>query len=119
VVTFLEQVALVESEYSQGEKTGRSRDGVRLMTMHQAKGLEFLYVFVVGLEEGILPHSRSIEDQFQLEEERRLFYVAITRAMRKLYLTHARRRFIFGRRSESLKSRFIRTEADEAQEDYW
>jgi DNA helicase-2/ATP-dependent DNA helicase PcrA len=119
VVEFLEQVALVESEYSQGEKTGRSRDGVRLMTMHQAKGLEFPYVFVVGLEEGILPHSRSIEDQFQLEEERRLFYVAITRAMKQLYLTYARRRFIFGRRSEGIKSRFIRSEKDEEMEDYW
>jgi DNA helicase-2/ATP-dependent DNA helicase PcrA len=119
VVTFLEQVALVESEYSQGEKTGRTREGVRLMTMHQAKGLEFPYVFVVGLEEGIMPHSRSAEDIYQLEEERRLFYVAITRAMRKLFLTHARRRFIFGRRFESMKSRFIRTADEEERQDYY
>lgn len=119
LVTFLEQVALVESEYSQGEKTGRSREGVRLMTLHQAKGLEFPVVFIAGLEEGVLPHSRSIDDIFQLEEERRLFYVGITRARQHLILTHARRRYIFGRRTEGLKSRFIRTEADEQEYDYF
>ncbi len=119
VVAFLEQVSLVESEYSQGEKTGRSRDGVRLMTLHQAKGLEFPVVFIVGLEEGILPHSRSIDDTLQLEEERRLFYVGITRAREQLKITYARRRYIFGRRSEGLKSRFIRTEEDEREYDYF
>ena len=77
------------------------------MTLHQAKGLEFDYVWVIGLEEGLLPHSRSVDDLFQLEEERRLFYVGITRARRKLYITHARRRFIFGRREETMKSRFL------------
>ncbi len=119
VVAFLEQVSLVESEYSQGEKTGRSRDGVRLMTLHQAKGLEFPVVYIVGLEEGILPHSRSIDDTLQLEEERRLFYVGITRAREQLKITYARRRYIFGRRSEGLKSRFIRTEEDEREYDYF
>ncbi len=104
---FLEQVALVESEYFAGERKKGSQDGVRLMTLHQAKGLEFPVVFIVGVEEGILPHSRSIEDYFQLEEERRLFYVGITRAKDKLYITYAHRRFIFGRRSESMKSRFL------------
>ncbi len=104
---FLEQVALVESEYSAGEKDGRSKDGVKLMTLHQAKGLEFPVVFITGLEEGILPHSRSMDDLYSLEEERRLFYVGITRAIRKLYVTYAKRRFIFGRRSDSIKSRFI------------
>jgi DNA helicase-2/ATP-dependent DNA helicase PcrA len=69
--------------------------------------LEFPYVFIVGVEEGILPHSRSIDDLFQLEEERRLFYVGITRAQKKLYITYAQRRFIFGRRAEAMKSRFI------------
>lgn len=107
LVDFLEQVALVESEYFEGEKRKRQGEGVRLMTMHQAKGLEFPYVFIVGLEEGILPHSRSVEDIYQLEEERRLFYVAITRAREKLFITYARRRFIFGRRTEAAKSRFI------------
>ncbi|MDO8497904.1 MAG: UvrD-helicase domain-containing protein [bacterium] len=104
---FLEQVALVESEYFQGERKGNSNEGVRLMTLHQAKGLEFPYVFIVGLEEGLLPHSRSINDMFQLEEERRLFYVGITRAKKKLYITFARRRFIFGRRTDGAKSRFL------------
>lgn len=107
LVQFLEQVALVESEYSEGEKKGKNKNGVRLMTLHQAKGLEFNNVFIAGLEEGILPHSRSIDDQFQLEEERRLFYVGITRAREKLFITNARRRFIFGRRNEAIKSRFI------------
>ncbi len=103
---FLEQVALVESEYFEGEKKS-NRDGVRLMTLHQAKGLEFSMVFIVGLEEGILPHARSIDDLYELEEERRLFYVGITRARHRLYLTYTRRRFIFGRRGEAMKSRFI------------
>lgn len=103
--SFLEQVALVESEYFAGEK--KSREGVRLMTLHQAKGLEFKAVFIVGLEEGILPHSRSLEDPYALEEERRLFYVGVTRAKELLHITWARRRFIYGRRGESLKSRFL------------
>jgi DNA helicase II / ATP-dependent DNA helicase PcrA len=107
LVEFLEQIALVESEYSEDEKMGKNKDGVRLMTLHQAKGLEFPYVFIVGVEEGILPHSRSIDDIYSLEEERRLFYVGITRAKKKLFITYARRRFIFGRRGESVKSRFI------------
>lgn len=118
VVAFLEQVALVESEYSEGEKTGKSKEGVRLMTLHQAKGLEFPYVFIVGMEEGILPHSRSIDDVYQLEEERRLLYVGITRAMKKLFLSFARRRFMFGRRMEGIKSRFIRSPDEEEIEYY-
>lgn len=107
LILFLEQVALVESEYSEGEKKNKSTDGVRLMTLHQAKGLEFTYVYIVGLEEGILPHSRSVDDLFSLEEERRLFYVGITRARQRLTISHARRRFMFGRRNESVRSRFI------------
>ncbi len=112
---FLEQVALVESEYFASEKTvnrdsrlyEQKNQRVKLMTLHQAKGLEFPYVFIVGVEEGILPHSRSVDDRFQLEEERRLFYVGITRAQRKLYITYTKRRFIFGRTTESIKSRFL------------
>lgn len=114
---FLEQVALVQSEYFQGEKNNDG-ESVRLMTLHQAKGLEFDYVFIVGLEEGILPHSRSIDDTNQLEEERRLFYVGITRARTELIITYARRRFIFGRRFESAKSRFLgESEKNENSED--
>lgn len=107
LIDFLEQVALVESEYSQGEKLARNKEGVRLMTLHQAKGLEFPYVFIAGVEEGILPHVRSIQDLFQLEEERRLFYVGITRAQKKLFITYTQRRFIFGRRNDARKSRFL------------
>lgn len=115
LIEFLEQVALVESEYAEDEKK-KNKNGVRLMTLHQAKGLEFPYVFIVGLEEGILPHSRSIETIHELEEERRLFYVGITRAKNKLYITYARRRFIFGRRGNARKSRFIDENWDENQE---
>ncbi|MDA1316877.1 MAG: UvrD-helicase domain-containing protein [bacterium] len=118
LVDFLEQVALVESEYFEKEKLGSSQDGVRLMTLHQAKGLEFPYVFIAGLEEGILPHSRSIDDIHQLEEERRLFYVGITRAMQKLYITYAKRRFIFGRRNYAMKSRFI-SSGEEVEDGEW
>jgi len=107
LVEFLEQVALVESEYFEGERKKGNNNGVRLMTLHQAKGLEFSHVFIIGLEEGILPHSRSIDNIYELEEERRLFYVGITRAKKRLYLTYARRRFIFGRRGDAAKSRFI------------
>ena len=110
---FLEQIALVESEYSEGEKKRKGEDGVRLMTLHQAKGLEFPVVFMVGVEEGILPHSRSTFDHFQLEEERRLMYVGVTRAKERLFITHARRRFLFGRRMESAPSRFIAEENEE------
>ncbi len=113
IIEFLEQVALVESEYFESEKKGRDREGVRLMTLHQAKGLEFDYVFIVGLEEGILPHSRSLDDLNQLEEERRLFYVGITRARKKLHITHARSRFIFGRKNIAMKSRFLHDDSDD------
>lgn len=109
---FLQQVALVESEYFEEEKKNKSKEGVRLMTLHQAKGLEFPVVFIVGVEEGILPHSRSIDDLFSLEEERRLFYVGITRAKEKLYITYSKGRIIFGRRGEGMKSRFLLSEDD-------
>ncbi len=104
---FLQQVALVESEYSEGEKLNKSKNGVKLMTLHQAKGLEFSVVFIVGVEEGILPHSRSLDDNYSIEEERRLFYVGITRAKEKLIITYSSRRSIFGGVNYSLKSRFL------------
>ncbi len=110
---FLEQIALVESEYFEGEKKlGHNYHGIKLMTLHQAKGLEFPYVFIVGVEEGILPHARSVDDHFQLEEERRLFYVGVTRAKKRLYITYARRRFIFGKRIEASRSRFLEEVGD-------
>lgn len=110
LIEFLEQVALVESEYFEHEKKTRESRQLVLMTLHQAKGLEFDYVFIVGVEEGLLPHSRSINDQFQLEEERRLFYVGITRAKKVLYITNTRKRFIFGSQGYSTPSRFIADE---------
>jgi len=76
--------------------------------MHSAKGLEFDTVFIVGAEEGIFPGTRAIGDLSEMEEERRLCYVAMTRAMRKLYFTSARKRMLFGRTSSSEPSRFVR-----------
>ena len=77
-----------------------------LMTMHNAKGLEYPIVFMIGMEDGVFPHSRAI-DEGEIEEERRLAYVGLTRAMRDLTLTYARRRNSFGANSFGLRSRFI------------
>jgi DNA helicase-2/ATP-dependent DNA helicase PcrA len=112
LIDFLQQVALVESEYFEDEKKNDTAQKVRLMTLHQAKGLEFDYVFIVGVEEGILPHSRSLDDPSAIEEERRLFYVGITRAKEKLYITYTKKRFIFGKQNYSLKSRFLEENVD-------
>ena len=102
--SFLEQVTLVERETLQQKE---NRDGVVLMTLHAAKGLEFKQVFLVGLEEGLLPHSRSMEKLENLEEERRLMYVGVTRAMDELVLSYARSRLVFGSRGVAVPSRFI------------
>ncbi len=83
-------------------------DCVQLMTMHSAKGLEFPLVFMCGLEEGLFPHQRSIEDQDRLEEERRLCYVGMTRAMQQLYMTYAESRRLHGTEKLSFASRFIK-----------
>ncbi len=80
---------------------------VKLMTMHNAKGLEFDHVFIVGIEDGLLPHSRSIDDVQKLEEERRLLYVAITRAKKSVHLTYTRMRNVFGSISMAVPSRFL------------
>lgn len=113
----LEQIALVESEYSEAEKK-KTYQGVKLMTMHQAKGLEFNTVFVIGVEDGILPHSRSLYDNHELEEERRLFYVAVTRAKKKLYITYARHRYMYGTRTSSVPSRFLNRSSVSYENDY-
>jgi len=77
------------------------------MTLHAAKGLEFSQVFLIGMEEGLLPHSRSLLSREELEEERRLCYVGITRAQTKLYLTYTRRRLWFGTQQSNQVSRFV------------
>lgn len=108
---FLENVALVEAE--QNEKgnlkspTLEKKEAVTLMTLHAAKGLEFGVVFIVGMEEGLFPHSRSLWDGAQLEEERRLAYVGMTRAKKLLYLSYASRRLYFGEKISNPPSRFI------------
>jgi DNA helicase-2/ATP-dependent DNA helicase PcrA len=106
---FLENVALVEREYGPQKPSVEKKrpDAVTLMTAHAAKGLEFPVVFMVGMEEGLFPHSRSLLDNNELEEERRLCYVGLTRAKCQLYLTFARQRLYFGQRSEGVPSRFI------------
>jgi DNA helicase II / ATP-dependent DNA helicase PcrA len=100
---FLEEVALATDVDLAAEETGR----VNMMTMHSAKGLEFKWVFLPGLEEGLFPHSRSLEEKPALEEERRLFYVGVTRAREKLALSAARIRTVFGRPELSELSRFV------------
>ena len=101
---FLEGIALV----SDVDDLGELPDTVTLITLHQAKGLEFPVVFICGLEEGIFPHMRSFDDPAQMEEERRLAYVGVTRAKERLYLTRAFRRTRMGSRMPSPPSRFLR-----------
>ena len=105
---FLENVALVEQEYhSDKQENGEKKNAITLMTLHAAKGLEFPIVFIIGMEEGLFPHSRSLMDRAELEEERRLCYVGMTRAKEKLFLTYARRRLFFGQRTSNIVSRFV------------
>ena len=99
---FLQQVAL-----ESGEQAEANSDAVQLMTLHSAKGLEFLLVFIVGFEEGLLPHYGSLQEARKVEEERRLTYVGITRAMRKLVLTSSENRMIAGRTDSNPASRFL------------
>ncbi|MBQ8379743.1 MAG: DNA helicase PcrA [Clostridia bacterium] len=100
---FLESIALV----SDVDNLDESAEAVTLMTMHSAKGLEFENVFLVGMEEGLFPSKRSIEEDFDTEEERRLCYVAITRAKQHLYITNTKKRTLYGSTSYSIPSRFI------------
>ncbi len=101
--TFLEEVALS----SDTDSIDQQNDSVHMMTLHSAKGLEFPYVFIVGLEEGILPHSRSLLSYEEMEEERRLMYVGLTRAKEKIYLLFTRQRTIFGSTQVNPPSRFL------------
>ncbi|MBK3331639.1 UvrD-helicase domain-containing protein [Persephonella atlantica] len=105
--TFLE--FLEESSLSQAQDSLENSNSVKIMTVHASKGLEFPVVFIAGLEDGLFPSGRAFEDIEQMEEERRLFYVAITRAKEKVFITYARKRATFsGRINETKPSRFLR-----------
>ncbi len=106
---FLEQVSLIGEQDNYDEE----ESSVTLMTLHIAKGLEFPVVFIVGLEDGIFPHYRSMTDSAELEEERRLLYVGITRAQKRLYLCHAWGRTLFGQTNYNPPSRFLQRAAGE------
>ena len=101
---FLEEIAL----YTDIEQYNEGDDAVVMMTMHSAKGLEFPHVFLVGFEDGLFPGMRAIGDREEMEEERRLCYVAITRAKKSLTISHARQRMLYGRTSAALPSRFLK-----------
>ena len=101
---FLEEIAL----YTDIEEYNAADDAVVMMTMHAAKGLEFEHVFLVGFEDGLFPGMRAIGDNDEMEEERRLCYVAITRAKKSLTISHARQRMLYGRTSAAMASRFLR-----------
>ncbi|WP_168123392.1 DNA helicase PcrA [Paenibacillus sp. HB172176] len=111
LVAFLTDLALIADIDTLGkdaeEEEKKDDDAIVLMTMHSAKGLEFPVVFIIGMEESIFPHSRALNDNEELEEERRLAYVGITRAEERLYLTCARMRTIFGRTGMNPPSRFL------------
>jgi len=100
---FLEEMSLIQDI----DNYNPSEDAVTLMTLHSAKGLEFNYVFIAGMEENLFPHSRSLQDTEELEEERRLCYVGITRAKQKIYLIHTHQRMLYGGLNHSSPSRFI------------
>ncbi len=101
---FLNEISLV----SDIEEHKNNNEVVTLMTVHSAKGLEFNNVFVIGMEDGIFPHANAFQDPSQLEEERRLCYVAITRARKKLWLVNAKRRMLYGMENANVESRFIK-----------
>ena len=113
---FLDQVALITDAEQQIAADGKreNTDTVTLMTLHNAKGLEFALVFLAGMEEGLFPHSRSAESDEELEEERRLCYVGITRAKERLIITHARERRLYGYPQANLVSRFVQEIPGEA-----
>ncbi|MGF9970520.1 DNA helicase PcrA [Bacillus subtilis] len=109
LVAFLTDLALIADidQLGQKEEESGGKDAITLMTLHAAKGLEFPVVFLMGLEEGVFPHSRSLMEEAEMEEERRLAYVGITRAEQELYLTNAKMRTLFGRTNMNPESRFI------------
>ena len=108
LIGFLTDLALISDVDQMDEEEEKAADTVSLMTLHSAKGLEFPHVFLIGLEEGIFPHMRSLDDASEMEEERRLAYVGVTRAEKELHVTRARTRTIYGQTSSNLPSRFLR-----------
>ena len=106
---FLEKISLVADV----DEFNNKKNAVVLMTIHSAKGLEFPVVFITGLEDGLFPVSNAYNGIEEMEEERRLFYVAVTRAEKKLYLSFANQRYKFGRQSFQMKSRFIKEISDD------
>ncbi|QPA31223.1 DNA helicase PcrA [Thermaerobacillus caldiproteolyticus] len=113
LIAFLTDLALVADIDQLDEPDGNEQEAVVLMTLHSAKGLEFPVVFLIGMEEGIFPHSRSLDDEEEMEEERRLAYVGITRAEEELFLTSAQMRTLFGRTNINPVSRFVNEIPDE------
>jgi DNA helicase II / ATP-dependent DNA helicase PcrA len=111
LASFLEEIALVSDI---DDPSADQPDAVTLITLHAAKGLEYPVVFLAGMEEGLLPHIRALDDPAQMEEERRVCYVGMTRAKQRLYLTRARRRFMYGNVRANPASRFL---SDIPQED--
>ena len=116
LIAFLTDLALISDIDQLNETNGENQDAVVLMTLHSAKGLEFPVVFLIGMEEGIFPHSRSLDDGDEMEEERRLAYVGITRAEEELFLTSAQMRTLFGYTNINPVSRFIREIPEELVE---
>jgi len=116
LVAFLTDLALV-ADIDKLDDDGEKADAVVLMTLHSAKGLEFPIVFLIGMEEGVFPHSRSLMEEAEMEEERRLAYVGITRAENELYLSNAQIRTLFGRTNMNPPSRFIKEIPEDLLED--
>ncbi|MFF2483611.1 DNA helicase PcrA [Paenibacillus sp. NPDC058071] len=117
LVAFLTDLALIADidsmDNADDDAAAAASGNVVLMTMHSAKGLEFPVVFIIGMEETVFPHSRALTDNEELEEERRLAYVGITRAEKRLYMTSARMRTLFGRTNANMPSRFLEEVPDE------
>lgn len=107
IPNFLENIALLQDNELADVTIEGKTDAVTMMSLHSAKGLEYPIVYMVGMEEGLFPHSRSLLDKAQMEEERRLCYVGITRAKNRLYLSYAKRRLIYGTITSSMPSRFL------------
>ena len=103
VEAFLESAALASDQ----DELKENADAVRLMTIHASKGLEFPYVFITGLEEGLFPYAREEESEADREEERRLMYVALTRAEKKVFLSYASYRTVFGSKTGTVPSQFL------------